>query len=138
MSQNIIGNLLSRGKHCGASDLAILLLESWGQNIIVHHLGGRSPQKTRAEGNIEARTFPKRPGQRKDCGSDPTQNAKAEKGSLLGNASLRSRSARYVMCAPGVCNGGLQRKVCAGSLQCRCAMQGKSAIPVKTTAEQST
>ena len=43
--QNMIGNLLSNGKHCGASDLAVRLLESWGQNIIVHHLGDRSPLK---------------------------------------------------------------------------------------------
>ena len=123
MPQNMNGNLLSRGKHCGASALAARLLESWGQTVIVHHLGGRSPPKRpgqketlklgpspKGQGRerIVARTPPKTPRQRKDCGSDLPQNAKAEKGLLLGNASLQSRSARYVMCAPGVCNGGLQ------------------------------
>jgi len=81
MSQNIIGNLLSRGKHGGASDLGARLLESWGQNVIVHHLGGRSPPKRpgpretlklgpspRGQGRerIVARTPPKTPKQRKD------------------------------------------------------------------------
>jgi hypothetical protein len=80
MLQNMIGNLLSRGKHCGASALAARLLESWGQTVIVHHLGGRSPPKRpgqketlklgpslKGQGRerIVARTSPKTPRQRK-------------------------------------------------------------------------